>query len=168
MCAHNITFILTAFSPSSLMALNTKCKKTNHQAARTKLQIYRISRPHSRNSELHHIRQNNCISTQHPPEPRCIPASWQQPAPCSDLLDDYNTLHITNFMANIFINLFFMHPHTALVQLHVRIASWGWNAWKISDVSEHSGGAAMHNKCISAHLGTLGHYGQPCTRNRRI
>ena len=69
--------------------------------------------------------------------------------------------------------MFIMHHHTALVKLHVRIASWRWNAWKISDVSEHSGGAVMHNKCIyqriwayldimgrlghsqSAHLGTL-------------
>ena len=93
----------------------------------------------------------------------CI-ASWQQPASCSDPLDDYNTLHITNVMANISINLFIMHHCTALVQLHVRIAFWRWNAWKISDVSEHSGGAAMHNTYISAHLlGTLGHYGQACT-----
>ena len=116
---------------------------------------------HQHHQQYQHIEQLHLNSTSTWTRVHHCVASWQQPAPCSDPLDDYNTTYNQRHGKHLYQLVHYASPHcTALVKLHVRIASWRWNAWKISDVSEHSAGAAMHNTCIYqriwAHLDTMG------------
>ena len=89
----------------------------------------------------------------------CV-ASWQQPAPCSDLLDDYNTLHITNFMANISINMFSLciptlHLFNCMYALHPDDGMPGKLLMYLSTQEAQSCTIPAYQRICWAHLGTM-------------